>query len=67
MKKFYTAISLQNSCSNCRRTICAAAPGEEKRVVEVFVPIGADDGDKIIVDGEGAPSEFQGNQQTPFT
>jgi len=37
-----------------------AAPGEEKRKLDVFVPIGADDGDKIILEGEGHPSEFQG-------
>ena len=49
----------------CRRTVFLAAPGDQKRLVEVFVPIGADDGDKIVVDGEGAPSEFQGNYHTP--
>ena len=59
------AVSLQISCSHCRRSVCVAAPSEEKRLIEVFVPIGADDGDKIIVDGEGAPSEFQGNYHTP--
>ncbi|DBB03068.1 hypothetical protein WJX77_010513 [Trebouxia sp. C0004] len=44
----------------CRRAILVAAPGEKKRKLDVFVPIGADDGDKIIVEGEGHPSEFQG-------
>ncbi len=37
-----------------------AAPGEQKRKLDVFVPIGADDGDKILIDGEGHPSEFHG-------
>lgn len=39
-----------------------AAPGEEKRKLEIFVPIGADDGDKLIIEEEGQPSEFTGEQ-----
>ena len=49
-----------SACFQCRRTILVAAPGEEKRKLDVFVPIGADDGDKIILEGEGHLSKFQG-------
>lgn len=58
-------IPLKVICLGCRQAIYIAAPGEERRLVQVFVPIGADDGDKVIMDGEGAPSEFHGTYHTP--
>lgn len=46
------------------RTVYVAAAGEDnKRSIEVSVPTGADDGDKIIIEGEGNRSEFRGGRR----
>ncbi|KAL3160201.1 hypothetical protein ABBQ32_010962 [Trebouxia sp. C0010 RCD-2024] len=48
----------------CRRTISVAAAGEtKKRTLEVHVPAGADDGDKIIIEEQGNRSEFRGGRR----
>lgn len=39
-----------------------SAPGEAKRPLQIVVPVGADDGDKIIIAAQGRRSAFNGKQ-----
>ena len=38
-----------------------ATEGEAKRSVDLNIPVGVDDGDKITVERQGHRSEFRGN------
>lgn len=50
-----------------RRIIHVSCPGEAKRQVEVDVPVGADDGDKVVLPRQGHPSEFKGAEAQAHT
>lgn len=43
-----------------RRTISVASKGEAKRDIGLDIPVGVDDGDKIVLERQGHQSEFKG-------